>query len=220
MSIKPFEPTIKQTNKICPYCYRPLTKNSLQLCRQCMTELKTMGGSKRVMLSEVFPLTINYQQSLYKKIFKYNADRKYRGNREDRIQPNITNKEVEDIVNRIKYKLLSVPNKKLLYHINYMNKLGYLDEICKRALLYFTLQQIVYYKLNTNIYESEQNYISSITYNLIGTLHKRMWYYYTKNNINDTKYKLAREDTKFKYNVTLYRYLYNITCSCSLVKYY
>jgi len=92
---------MKLSNGYCLECQRPISKHHY-LCSNCRTHLKMNGLEyKRVGYKEVGLLTINYQQSIHRKLFKCNAPYLYRGLKENRVKTRIKEETILAAVEKI-----------------------------------------------------------------------------------------------------------------------
>lgn len=188
----------KSKDEYCLNCYRPMTYLKYIYCSSCQSLLMTKGlEPSRVKIGSIYENTIDYQQYIYRSIFKINAPLKARGIKENRIPFRIP----DNIVNKSIYKL-----RQLILSQDNTHKQLYLQiedtKVLKHILYRIILTYISYHKLNNHDFKSEAHFYASlisIYYTTIERFYAKRYKHVPK-RIHQTRTHYKYKD---KYNIVL-----------------
>lgn len=151
---------MKLSNGYCLECQKPISKHHY-LCTNCMTELKLNGlENKRVGYKEVGLITINYQQSIHRKLFKCNAPYQYRGIKENRIRTKIKESTILHAVEKLdNYLSNQTTDTKTMELYLQIKK----EKNAQRRIMYsLILYSVAYFILDAKAFKHKSHFQASI----------------------------------------------------------
>lgn len=145
-------------DKYCINCNKPMTTKAHIYCSSCHSLLMNKGLElERVKIGTIYKDTINYQQYLYRSIFKCNAPLQARGLKENRIKCKVKQDILDKTLARIHNLIVSQDNRHKTIYLS-LDYPRLLNHILYRVMLF----HISYYVNNNPIFKSEAHFYASL----------------------------------------------------------